>query len=73
MSPSKPAASKTVTYNGGLDGVTIHLPSGAVEFPRGTPVEVSAEDASVLANHPDFNHPAPKATTPPTEPPKEAS
>ena len=58
MSPPKTTASKTVTYNGGLDGVTIHLPSGAVEFPRGTPVEVSAEDASVLANHPDFNHPA---------------
>ena len=72
MSPTKTTASKTVTYNGGLDGVTIHLPSGAIEFPRGTPVEVSAEDASVLADHSDFT-PAPKATTPTTESPKEDS
>ena len=71
MSPTKTTASKTVTYNGGLDGVTIHLPSGAIEFPRGTPVEVSAEDASVLSSNPDFQ--AHKATTPTTEPSKEAS
>ncbi len=72
MSPTKTTASKTVTYNGGLDGVTIHLPSGAIEFPRGTPVEVSAEDASVLSKNPDFQ--AHKATTTPTtEPSKEAS
>ena len=70
MSPTKTTASKTVTYNGGLDGVTIHLPSGAIEFPRGTPVEVSAEDASVLSKNPDFQ--AHKATTtPPISPPKE--
>ena len=72
MSPSKPTASKTVTYNGGLDGVTIHLPSGAIEFPRGTPVEVSAEDASVLSSNPDFQS-APKATTPTTKTSEEAS
>ena len=72
MSPPKTTASKTVTYNGGLDGVTVHLPSGAIEFPRGTPVEVSAEDASVLSNNPDFQ-PAPKATTPTTSPSKEDS
>ena len=72
MSPPKTTASKTVTYNGGLDGVTIHLPSGAIEFPRGTPVEVSAEDASVLSKNPDFQ--AHKATPPPTPAPsKEAS
>ena len=71
MSPTKTTASKTVTYNGGLDGVTIHLPSGAIEFPRGTPVEVSAEDASVLSKNPDFQ--AHKAPTPTTEPSKEAS
>ena len=66
--------SKTVTYSGGSDGVVIHFSSGhAVEFPHGVPVEVCAEDAKSLAGHPDFNHPAPKATTPPTEPPKEAS
>ena len=67
--PSKTTATTTVTYQGGLDGVVIHLPSGAVEFPLGTPVYVSAEDASVLANHPDFK--APKATTPITKPSKE--
>ena len=71
MSPSKPTASKTVTYNGGLDGVTIHLPSGAIEFPRGTPVEVSAEDASVLSSNPDFQPAPTKATTPTTKPSEE--
>ena len=68
MSPAKSTASKTVTYNGGLDGVIIHLPTGAIEFPRGTPVEASAEDASVLADYPEFQ-PAPKATTTPTTSP----
>ena len=72
MSPTKTTASKTVTYNGGLDGVTIHLPSGAIEFPRGTPVEVCGEDAAVLADNPDFQ-PASKATTTTTEPNKEVS
>ena len=74
MSPAKTTASAKVTYNGGLDGVIIHLPSGAIEFPRGIEVEVSADDATVLASHPDFA-PAAKATTTPTtpKPSKEAS
>ena len=60
--------SKTVTYSGGSDGVVIHFSSGhAVEFPHGVPVEVCAEDAKSLADNPDFNHPAPKATTPTTK------
>ncbi len=63
--------SKTVTYSGGSDGVVIHFSSGhAVEFPHGVPVEVCAEDAKSLAGHPDFN-PAPKATTPTTQPSEE--
>ena len=66
--------SKTVTYSGGSDGVVIHFSSGhAVEFLHGVPVEVCAEDAKSLAGNPDFNHPAPKATTPPTSPHKEDS
>ena len=66
---------KTVTYSGGSDGVVIHFSSGhAVEFLHGVPVEVCAEDAKSLAGNPDFNHPAPtKATTPTTQPSKEAS
>ena len=72
MSPTKSTASKTVTYNGGLDGVIIHFPSGAIEFPRGAPVEVSGQDAAVLATHPDFQ-PADKAATTTTEPNKEVS
>jgi len=74
MSPAKTTASAKATYNGGLDGVIIHLPSGAIEFPRGVAVEVSADDATVLASHPDFA-PAAKATTTPTtpKPSKEAS
>ena len=64
--------SKTVTYSGGSDGVVIHFSSGhAVEFPHGVPVEVCAEDAKSLAGNPDFNHPAPKATTPTTQPSEE--
>ena len=66
--PTKPTATKSVTYTGGLDSVTLHFLSGhVVSFPNGTPVEVCAEDASVLSDHPDFQ-PAPKATT--TPPPK---
>ena len=62
---------KTVTYSGGSDGVVIHFSSGhAVEFLHGVPVEVCAEDAKSLAGHPDFN-PAPKATTPTTQPSEE--
>ena len=71
MSP-KTTAAKSVTYNGGLDAVVIHLPSGAIEFVRGVAVEVPADDAKSLADHPDFT-PAPKATPTTTEPPKEAS
>ncbi|MBT4187409.1 MAG: hypothetical protein HOE14_09375 [Gemmatimonadales bacterium] len=61
MSPAKTTASAKVTYSGGLDGVIVHLPSGATEFLRGVAVEVPAGDATVLASHPDF---APAATTP---------
>ena len=61
MSPAKTTASAKVTYNGGLDGGIVHLPSGATEFLRGVAVEVPAGDATVLASHPDF---APAATTP---------
>ena len=71
MSPTKSTVTKQVTYAGGLDSVTLHFLSGhVVEFPNGTPVEVCAEDAAVLADNPDFQ-PAAKATTPPTSPPKE--
>ena len=63
--------SKTVTYSGGSDGVVMYLSCGAVEFLHGVPVEVCAEDAKSLAGNPDFNHPAPKATTPTTKPSEE--
>ena len=63
--------SKTVTYHGGSDGVVMYLSCGAVEFLHGVPVEVCAEDAKSLAGNPDFNHPAPKATTHPTKPSEE--
>ena len=62
---------KTVTYSGGSDGVVMYLSCGAVEFLNGVPVEVSAEDAKSLAGNPDFNHPAPKATTHTTKPSEE--
>ena len=62
---------KTVTYSGGSDGVVMYLSCGAVEFLHGVPVEVCAEDAKSLAGNPDFNHPAPKATTHPTKPSEE--
>ena len=72
MSPTK-TPTKTVTYSGGHDSVTLHFLSGhVVVFPNGTPVEVCAEDASVLADNPDFQ-PAPRATTTTTEPNKEVS
>ena len=65
--------SKTVTYSGGSTGVVIHFSSGhVVEFPHGVPVEVCAEDAKSLAGNPAF-HPAPKATTPTTQPSEEVS
>ena len=63
---------KTVTYSGGSDGVVLHLSSGPVEFLHGVPVEVSAEDAKSVSGHPDFQ-PAPKATTPTTQPSEEVS
>ena len=63
--------SKTVTYSGGSDGVVIHFSSGhVVEFPHGVPVEVCAEDAKSLVGNHDFQ-PAPKATTPTTQPSEE--
>jgi hypothetical protein len=74
MSPAKTTASAKVTYSGGLDGVIVHLPSGATEFLRGVAVEVSAGDATVLASHPDFAPAAKAATTPTTpKPSKEVS
>tara|TARA_B110001454_G_C12477766_1_gene333021 strand:- start:159 stop:371 length:213 start_codon:yes stop_codon:yes gene_type:complete len=63
---------KTVTYSGGSDGVVMYLSSGATEFLHGVPVEVSAEDAKSLAGNPDFQ-PAPRATTPTTQPSEEVS
>ena len=69
--PPKTTATKSVTYSGGLDAVVIHLPSGAVEFPRGTPVEVSAEDASVLSDNSDFKAPTKAVPTPTAKPSEE--
>ena len=70
---TKPTATKSVTYSGGLDSVTLHFLSGhVVVFPNGTAVEVCAEDAAVLTDNPDFQ-PAAKATTTTTEPVKEVS
>ena len=66
------ASTKTVTYSGGSTGVVMHLSGGATEFLHGVPVEVSAEDAKSLSGNPDFQ-PAPKATTPTTQPSKEVS
>ena len=64
MSPTK-TPTKSVTFSGGHDSVTLHFLSGhVVVFPNGTPVEVSAEDAKSLAGNPDFQ-PAPRATTTP--------
>jgi len=61
---SKKTAPSEVVYDGGSDGVVIHLPNGPVEFLHGVPVAVSPEDAQSLADHPDF-HPATPATTTP--------
>ena len=72
--PTKPTAAKSVTYSGGLDSVTLHFLSGhVVTFPNGTPVEVCAEDASALSDHPDFKAPTKAASTPTTNPSKEDS
>lgn len=62
-SKKNPAPSEVV-YDGGSDGVVIHLPNGPVEFLHGVPVAVSPEDAQSLAEHPDI-HPATPATTTP--------
>ena len=62
---TKTTATKQVTYSGGCDSVTLHFLSGhVVTFPNGTTVDVCAEDAAVLSDHPDFR-PAAKATTTP--------
>ena len=66
MPSKKTTATSEVVYDGGSDGVVLHLPNGPVEFLRGVPVVVSAEDAKSLADHPDF-HPAAPATTKPEE------
>ena len=72
--PTNPTATKSVTYSGGLDAVTLHFLSGhVVTFPNGTPVEVCAEDASALSDHPDFKAPTKAASTPTTNPSKEDS
>ena len=72
--PPKTTTTKSVTYSGGLDAVTLHFLSGhVVTFPNGTPVEVCAEDASALSDHPDFKAPTKAASTPTTNPSKEDS
>jgi hypothetical protein len=65
--PPKTTATKQVVYTGGPDSVVLHFPSGhVVEFHRDTPVEVCGEDASVLADRPDFQlaEKAPTTTKP---------
>ena len=64
---SKKTAPSEVVYDGGSDGVVIHLPNGPVEFLHGVPVAVSPEDAQSLAEHPDFHPAAPATTTPKPE------
>ena len=61
---SKKVAPAEVVYDGGSDGVVIHLPNGPVECLHGGPGAGSPEDAQSLADHPDF-HPATPATTTP--------
>ena len=69
---TKTTATKSVTYSGGLDSVTLHFLSGhVVTFPNGEPVEVCAEDASVLSDHPDFKAPTKAASTPTAKPSEE--
>jgi hypothetical protein len=70
--PPKTTATKSVVYTGGLDSVTLHFLSGhVVTFPNGTPVEVCAEDASVLSNNSDFKAPTKAASTPTAKPSEE--
>ena len=69
---TKTTATKSVTYSGGLDSVTLHFLSGhVVTFPNGTPVDVCAEDASVLSNNSDFQSVPTKAVSTPTAKPSE--
>lgn len=63
MTTKKPSAPRQVVYDGGSDGVVLHLASGAITFPKGVPVEVSSEDAQALAGRPDFTTAAPAAPT----------
>ena len=69
---TKTTATKQVTYSGGCDSVTLHFLSGhVVTFPNGTPVDVCAEDASVLSNNSDFQSAPTKAVSTPTTKPSE--
>ena len=46
---------KSFSYIGGMDSVQIQLPNcGIVTCDHGTPFEVCAADAKILADHPDF-------------------
>lgn len=45
----------TATYEGGMDGVVVHLPSGRVlTFKRGETHTILASERSALAAHPEF-------------------
>jgi hypothetical protein len=64
--PKPKMAAGTWSYTGGADAVEVHFPNGRVTFPRGEAVQVDAEQAAVLADHPEFkSSTAPKPT--PTE------
>jgi hypothetical protein len=52
---------KSFTYNGGLDGIELCLPTHTYTFVRGEAVEVCAEDAAVLATRSDFTSGTKKA------------
>ena len=69
MTTSK-KGTKSFTYVGGLDSVEIHLPSNTYTFVSGEAVEVSAEDAAVLAANADFTS-GTKKETPADSTPKE--
>jgi hypothetical protein len=46
---------KSFQYCGGMDSVQIQLPNcGIITCDNGTPFEVCAEDAKILADNPDF-------------------
>lgn len=64
MTRAKKAAGSW-SYNGGADAVEVHFPNGTVVFNRGEAVQVDAEQAAILADHPEFEAAsAPKATEP---------